>query len=413
MTTAVSKLQRNVFVILLYVSAVYPTIFDELGITNRTSMFMGLDIAVYFLALFSLSTIPKGFGQILLVILGGIAINFSYAPVSMSISLNGVRETLVIISAAIFFYKVFSEGNEEEQMRYVRIMKTFGWFFLLVQIIPVAIQYKQYGPTDYVGGTYGWLSTGNLTLIIICIVFFLFQFPNSPGRKLLLFALMYPLMLNETKVSFLLIPMLVIFLFFEPKLKNLLLAGAAGVLFLLLFNNLYSNDADNMGKNISEIFNKDFLTEYLMADPISHPDVPRFTKFILGYNLLSQQMATLLFGFEFGMFRGTGSGEVSNFAQMYSWLLSGTRPYGFILFMQGGLVLLTAFILMILKICHFMKGATKHVWFYFIIFLVILLYAESFKMHNFLLVFMFMLFFVNSDLFKSKAYLHEDPDSNY
>jgi hypothetical protein len=413
MKAAIANMQRYVFVIFLYVSALYTPILDQLGLMNRTGIYIVFDCIIYFLAFFSLSTIPKGFRSIIALILIGIFLNFTYSPAPLSVSLNGIREVLAILAVPIFYYKIFAEGNEQEAMRYIRIMKKFTWFFLLIQIVPVMIQFKQFGPTDYVGGSYGWLNTGNLTTIIVCMIFFLFQFPNSPWKKLLLFLLLYPLMLNETKISYILIPMMVMFLFFEPKIKNIVLAGVGAVLFFLIFNQLYTNDAANMGKNFSEIFNPDFLDEYLLSDPISHPDVPRFTKLIMGYKLISEQASTFFFGLEFGMFRGTGTGEVTRFAQNYAWLLSGTRPYIFILMMQGGIVLVTGFFLAMLYICRFFRYASKHVLFYFIIILVVMTYAESFRNHNFLIVFMFYLFFVNSEIFKTKAYLNEDFDSLY
>jgi|GEM_PF-2749430 len=411
MKAAVANLQRYIFIFILYSSAVYSTIFDQTGITNRTPVYVILDCLIYFLAILSLSTIPRSFFAIIALILGGIFINFTYTPVPLSVSLNGIREILVMLAVPIFYYKVFAEGNEAETMRYVRILKTFGWFFLLVQIVPVLIQYKQFGASDSVGGTYGWLSTGNLTMIIICIVFFLYQFPGASWKKLLLFVLMYPLMLNETKISFILIPMMVVFLFFEPKIKNILMAGAGAVLFLVVFNQLYENDTLNLNNNIMDIFNKDFLDEYLLADYETHPDVPRFTKLILGYNIISQDTRTLLFGMEFGMFRGTTSGEVSVFSSSYNWLLSGTRPYLFIIMLQGGLTLVAGFMLIVLHICNYFRNMTKYILFYFIIFILVMTYAESFRWHNFLIVFMFLMFFVNSDIFKSKSYMNEDIDS--
>ncbi len=410
MKTAVANLQRYIFVLLLYSSAVFATILDMTGNTNRTPFYVTFEALIFFLAITSLSAVPKGYGWILAFVLGGIIFNFTYSPVPLSASINGIREVVMVLAMPVFYYKIFAPGNEEEAMRYVRIFRKFAWVFLLIQFFPVMIQYKQFGPGDYVGGTYGWMCSGSLTLIILCLVLFLFQFHNPMWKKGLLLLLLFPLMMNETKISFILIPMMVVFIFLEPKMKSILLAAVGGALFLIIFNQLYSNQ-DTSLSSMSDIFNTDFLNEYLLADYDTHPDVPRFTKIIFGYKIISENINTLFFGMEYGMFRGTYTGEISTFARNYNWLLSGTRPYLFFIMMQGGLMLVTGIFLVILKICNFFKNANKQTIFYFIIFLVILTYADSFRWHNFLIVYMFLLFFVNSDLFKSKAYLYEDIDS--
>jgi hypothetical protein len=170
----------------------------------------------------------------------------------------------------------------------------------------------------------------------------------------------------------------------------------------VLFSQFYSNTAD---WGTSSIFSADFLQDYLLSDYEDHADVPRFTKIILAYNILAQETNTLLFGMEFGMFRGTSTGDLSPFTQNWQWLLQGTRPYLFFIMMQGGLVLTSGFLLIIFKINNFFKRATKQMIFYLIIFLVVLVYQDMYRFHNFSIVYFFFLFFVNSELFKSKAYL--------
>lgn len=408
MKYAIAKLQRSLFVVLLYSTAVFATICDQAGITNRTPIWLIFEIIMLLLGVLSFSDVPRKMWYIIFFILGGIGFNFTYTAVPIAASINGVREILMVLAMAMFYFKIFATGNEQEAMRYVNIMKKFGWFFLFIQAIPVAIQYKQFGPTDYVGGSYGWFSTGNLTLAIICIVFFLFQFSEPSWKKLMLLGLMYPLMLNETKISFILIPMMIVFIFFEPKAKNVIMAGVGAAIFLLIFNSLYRNEDVEGMSNMSDIFSADFLNEYLMADFETHPDVPRITKIILAYNLIAEDVRTLFFGMEFGLFRGSNTGDVSKFAQTYSWLLGGTRPYLFFLLLQGGIVLVTGIFWLIFRICNFFRDANKQSVFYFIIFFMMLFYSDSLRWHNFVIVFFFLMFFVNSNLFKSKEYLYED-----
>ena len=413
MKGAIANLQRQVFVILLYGSSITGIVGDLANLENRSAIFAAWEAMILFLVMFSLYYTPKGYATLLAFLFLATILNLINSPVSPLISLNGVRDMLMFMILPIFYYKVFAEGNEHETAKYLRLFRKFCWFFLLIQVPATLSQYIRFGATDAVGGSYGSLNGGSLTMIIICVVFFMFQFPMAQWKKVFLFLLLTPLMLNETKISFILIPMLGVFIFFEPKLKNMLLAGIGGALFLFLASQFYVHQQANVGDSIFAIFDKDFLNDYLLSYDEMHPDIPRFTRLILGYNILSQENFTLFFGKEYGMFRGSSTGVVSTFAQNYNWLLSGTRPYIFFVLMQGGLIMVAGTFFIIFKIVHNFKKVNKQTIFYFLMFLIVLIYADSFRTHNFLIVFMFMLFFVNSEYFKSKAYLNEDPDSVY
>jgi hypothetical protein len=51
----------------------------------------------------------------------------------------------------------------------------------------------------------------------------------------------------------------------------------------------------------------------------------------------------MLFGIEYGIFKGGNVVEASQAGQSMAWLMSGTRPYLFFLLLQGGLMLITGF----------------------------------------------------------------------
>ncbi|MEP7259079.1 MAG: hypothetical protein ABI687_11830, partial [Flavitalea sp.] len=303
----------------------------------------------------------------------------------------------------VFYNKIFAEGNEEEAEEYVAILKKYTWIFLLAQLPVTALQFIQYGPTDYVGGTYGSFNGGALTLVIICLVFFMFQFPTSFLQKVILYVTLIPLFLNETKISFILIPMMVVFIYFEPKIKNMALAALGGVAFLLIFNQFYSHSGLSFDNNVTGIFSADFLDDYLFADIDTYSDVPRFTKIILGWQILSQETNTMLFGYEYGVFRTGNLLEASQFAQNYQWLLSGTRPYFFFLLMQGGVGLLGSFTLLIAHINNYFRHANKFVVFYLLLLLILIFYLDSFRHHNFSAVYFFLVFYGNSTLFRNKT----------
>ncbi len=196
---------------------------------------------------------------IVLFLLICIGVNISYSETSLFSSLNGIREILIIVSIAIFFNKVFAEGNEELAEEYIRIFRKFAVIFLLAQLPITVYQFVQHGPSDAVEGTYGDKGSGVLTLSVVCLVFFLHHFLRNQAQAILLYVTLVPLLLNETKISFILIPLLMLFIYFRLKFKNIVLALFAAGFFLFLVNQYYSNTVLNFdGDNLAGIFSSDF-----------------------------------------------------------------------------------------------------------------------------------------------------------
>ena len=128
--------------------------------------------------------------------------------------------------------------------------------------------------------------------------------------------------------------------------------------------------------------------------------MPRFTKIILAWKLLAENATTLLFGFEYGIFRGGEVVEMSQFSQSVQWLMTGTRPYLFFLMIQGGVLLVTGFVLLIAQINRFFtKYNNKYKTFLFLLFIVILFYNDALRSHNILIVYMFSIYYANSGIY--------------
>jgi hypothetical protein len=314
--------------------------------------------------------------------------------------LNGIREVLTIVAIVIYLNKVFAEGNEELAEEHIQIFKRYAIIFLVAQLPVAFYQYAIYGPSDAVGGTLGNKGSGVLTLTVVCLVFFLAHYTSNISRTILLYFCLVPLLLNETKVSFILIPLLVLFIHFQPKLKNILLAIFAAALFLFLFSRFYSHSALTFDNNLTDIFSSDFLDDYLFGDIYYSDDVPRFTKIFIGWQLLSEQTNTFLFGFQYGLFKGGNFVEHSQFAMSYYWLLGGTRPYVFFLMLQGGIMLVAGILMLVLYINKFFRANNnKFKTFLFLIFLIMMFYNDSLRNQNFIVVFFFLEFYANSDLY--------------
>ncbi len=306
---------------------------------SRSGFYFAFDVAIILLSLLSLSFIRGHLILILLFIIACIGFNLSYNGNSLFYSLNGLREIVNVLFVAIFLNHIFLEENEDLAKEYVEIFKKFSIIFLAFQLPAATYQFIVHGPSDWVGGTYGNFGSGNLTLSVICLVFFLSHFTQNLTQRALLYACLLPLFLNETKISFILIPLLILFIHFKPKIKSIIGAGFAAALSLFIFSQYFTTNIGAIEGDVGGIFRDDFIDDYLFGDIYSSTDVPRFTKIVVGWQLLAEDIKTFLFGLEYGIFRGSDMVERSQFSQSVEWLMTGTRPYLFFLMIQGGILL--------------------------------------------------------------------------
>lgn len=400
MRYAVNNFQKTLFTILLYTATFYGFIADLVGWDSRSMLYVVFDGLMIFLAVISMAYLRGRLAWVVLFILGCIVVNLSYSSNSLMYSLNGVREILIVLAMAVFFNKVFAEDNEELAEEYISIFKKFAVFFVVAQVPVAFMQFHEHGPSDWVGGTFGNKGSGILTLSVVCIVFFLSHYVESNTQRVLLYFCLLPLLLNETKISFILIPTLILFIHFQPRLKNIIGAVLAAGFFLLIFNKYYSNEGLDFDNNMAGIFSKDFLDLYLFGDIYSSDDIPRFTKIVVGWHLTSEETRTLLFGVEYGIFKGGNIVEASQFGQSVQWLLSGTRPYLFFLTLQGGLFLVLGFFWLLFHVNrYFVKNNNKFKTFLFMVFIMILFYNDALRNQSFVMIYLFTVFYANSDLY--------------
>ncbi len=403
MQLAINSFQRKLFTVLLFSTAVLGYVAQFVLGGNKTPLYAAYDAIILVLGISSLSYMRAGLRNPIIFIIVCFIINFSYSDVSLYTSLNGSREIITIMSLIIFYNKVFSEGNEEDAQWYINLVSKYGIFFLLIQIPTAFQQYLAYGPSDFVGGSFGYGGSGILTILVICMVYYLHFFARNITVNALLYIGLIPLFLNETKISFILIPLMIFFVKFQPKVKSILIAGIGAVVFFLIFNNFYEASYLSFDDSASGIFSGDFLSNYLMADIYTFDDIPRFTKIILAWNLLAQDANTFLFGYEYGLFKGGSIGEISHFAQNYEWLLGGTRPYLFFLILQGGLLLVVGVFWLVLYINKYFRKPNKFQVFLALIFLMIMCYNDSLRNHNCMTVFFFLMFYANSKFYTGKV----------
>lgn len=403
MQLAIDNFQRKVFIFLLYLSACSGVISDIVMDGNRTIFYGTFDVLMILLGLMSLSFAGPRLLYILLFLIGCFVFNLTYSPVSVYSSLNGMREILAIVGMVLFYNKIFSEQKRELTEEYIDIIRKFAYIFLILQIPVAFAQWLKYGPSDFVGGTLGAWCSGVLSLTLVSLVYFLHFYSRNISVNIMLYVTLIPMFLNETKISFILIPMMFVFVYFQLKLKNVLIGVGGAMVFFVLFNHFYSASYLDFDDSAAGIFSADFLSDYLMADIYTYSDIPRVTKIILAWNLLVQEMNTFFFGFEYGLFKGGKVMTTSTFYQTYRWMLVGTRPYLFFLMMQGGVMLVIGFLWMVTYVNNYFKNMNKFKVFLLIILLLMFLYNDAMRNQHFVIIYFFLAFYASSDFYDENA----------
>lgn len=279
--------------------------------------------------------------------------------ISLISHVNGLRPYLMVFAAIIFFNDII---ESKYWLYFHHLMVKFIVLILSLHTVTAMFEFAIHGANDTVGGGMGTGGSGVLTLLVYCSVFFLIVNKSTLEKNeninlsgswyYLLFLL--PSFINETKVTFLLLPVLFILLV-RLTLKNMLnslfvMAGIALAFFI--YASVYGKIASGQESFISnplEVFtSKDFLSHYLMRQESVDYNVPRFTKLIMGFQILSSDIVSLLFGRGLGLFKGYDLIGISDFVRNYQWLLLGTNFYLFTTFFETGLI---GFLIIAFTVC--------------------------------------------------------------
>jgi L-asparagine transporter-like permease len=283
------------------------------------------------------------------------------------------------------------------------------WIFLSLQILVSSIQFKQFGPGDSVSGTIGKNGSGILTLLIFFMVYFLTESKMNNltsseklKKNIPYLLLMIPVVLNETKITFILIIIFFISMINLKRITSAISTIIIGISVIVIFSFFYASQENIIeGDNaITGIFNNDFLESYLFGDnpEIEYVDIPRFGKLLIGTQILVSNEKILL-GQEYGAFKGGKQVAESQFSKKYDWLLSGTKPYLFFLLITGGIALLLLIISLFIKEIRrpSMTGSNSYsnslLFFIVSVLILMLFYNDGLRSHTLVLVLIYLLFF--------------------
>ncbi len=355
-----SNTYQKVFFIVLWVLCTFGFVADEIIPPLdqiRSPIFLLCDLTI---AMLGICVIRKWQDLALSATLLLLAFFSTYFinGLSLPFFLNGLREFVgLMFVMPLLRYFLEEEGRRK---RFERAFDHNLYLFLFVQAFCLIFQFLKYGAGDHGGGSFGnWYSGQVSTLIYLCSFYLLNKqidrdnFLKSLYDNKSLILLLAPTFLNETKIS--IVYLLLYFILLLPIDRRLVvrmtLFAPVVVIFVWMGVNIYS--ASTRNSEDTNKFSIEYISEYLLLEEVEHAkddaewnmdsnngvaDVPRMTKLLYLPILDEENPGHILTGFGVGQFKGGTSMEVSEFAEEYDWLLMGSIPYVFHLYIQLGVL---------------------------------------------------------------------------
>ncbi len=329
--------------------------------------------------------------------------------------INGIRLYFGFLFL-IPIFRYFIENDRKRDLFISKMDKTL-YIFLWLQLPCSIIQCALYGAFDQVGGSLGWMLSGEMSTLVylISLYFMRKKWDNSLGylanirNNWTLILLLLPSFLNETKVSF--IYLLLYFFFVLPMDKKLLLRvmvlTPCITIVLLTMGVFYSM----MTGGKSGVFSEEYLETYLYGDADGRDfvefiiengsdvieedqgDLARFIKFTAVPLVMEEKSHAPLWGFGIGQFKGGSVLEKTELAKEYEWLLQGTVMTFYMLALELGILGLAWFIVFWIMQIRSKDKANRDtpIMIYLMILVAIIgLYNASFNNQAFSIIFMYI-----------------------
>lgn len=227
--------------------------------------------------------------------------------------------------------------------------------FMLFSSIPIIIyQFVTLDNQDDITGLFGPKSTSLYSLI--AITYLSVEMARKGVRRTGWYLILFiPIFLNETKISFVLMPVLFIYLLAisgQLRIWHFLFLFLSGVGVLGILNDVYLN---LYGYEFSEIFSYDYLELYLLEYTSLHKDVPRFYRLAFAYDYISSgSFWDFIFGHGLGsVYVGDGGNKLGIVSSelRYTRLNEGTRIQIFQILIDYGFLGLLIFIFPLVYVC--------------------------------------------------------------
>jgi hypothetical protein len=276
-----------------------------------------------------------------------LTIVYTYQRYTMGEQLNGARESLYFFASLVLAYDLYESSVRQA---FIRVFTASMLIFAILQIPSSFVQFLQWGAGDPVGGTYGVKGgSGYVTQIAFLVCFYLIVRYASMEegesfritKTMPFFLLLIPCAINETKLSFFLLPLLILLLVQSGRrLIRMLpfLVVGAGLMYLLYY--YYAQTVENP----LDVFNEDRLSQYLNSSETRYgQDTPRFQRVIIMLNMMKGDIGSLLLGMGYGTIGGGSFATASRFSRSIYYLVLGSRNLLFRVWIQGGIAAVVIF----------------------------------------------------------------------
>lgn len=255
-------------------------------------------------------------------------------------------------------------------LRYLLADEQFRWWFierfdrnlyrfLWLQVPCMVLQFLRYSNLDLVGGSLGFMQSGIISNLIYLVSFYLMlrrwdkdksYFANIRDNIELVF-LLFPSMLNETKVSF--VFLLMYFFLLIPMDRKFIKRAicVAPAIVLVLIGAYYAYTTALGGDSL--ITDQTSAAKYLIGDESAlhmvegvmenndefmQKDMARALKFIVMPAIMNRNPPAWFVGYGIGQFKTGDSAKNVPFAKQYWWLMIGTVMQSHTIWLELGLI---------------------------------------------------------------------------
>lgn len=273
---------------------------------------------------------------------------------------NGIRQYISFIFIIPIVRYFFSDNSKRNA--FINIIDKNLYLFLWLQLPCTVIQCALYGAFDQVGGSLGWMMSGEIsTLVYLISLYFMrkrwnhdISYIANIRKNAELILLLLPSFLNETKVSF--IYLMLYFFFVMPMDKKLILRTLILTPCVILILAVMSAFYSMMAGGKSGVFTQEYLENYMYGDADGRDyvefilengsevidedqgDIARFIKLSAVPVIMEERAHASLCGFGVGQFKGGTVLEPTKLAKEYEWLFQGTKMMIYLVALELGLL---------------------------------------------------------------------------
>lgn len=410
-----NKLLLNTLFTILWFYSLYGGVVDLLPVMAKiwTPLKLLADATLIFLGVWAMHR-RKDIVYAVAFLVGSYIVTCLYNSESLLIYINGLRSFIPLLFTYPLFRYFFDDPGRKDLL--VARFNSYVSIFLIIQIPFTIVQFLIHGAGDMVGGSIGSFNSGILTTLVYLFVFYRISNRYDQSKSYwsnlialrLQFLYLIPTFLNETKVGFVYLLLLIIILM--PIDRRAILKLPFIILFsLLLLWIMVEIYMVATGGN-SDFLTVEYYTEMYLLNDDSIPfaqyifdqdkekleDVPRFTKLLVGHEVL-QSLGRTLTGVGIGQFMGNSGGDLANFATTNRWFMVGSIPYLFTLMIQLGwlgIFVIARYIGSCISAIGWFRYPNSNLGIFLLsIFVILLFYNDSFNLSIISIPFIYLLFY--------------------